>query len=208
MKSVLFQLKIYIYDILTTFVSVFLIYTAFKYNNNPQNILLYSLIINLVYLLIIIYLRIRERDSYFLSFKNRKHKDDWIGAGELDFSRSDQCFSITNSEAGYIFSKCLAWSNYKYSFEFKIINRCLGVLMRSVNLSNCIMMQISTEGVNPHIRVNGSWKVWNHKDLNFTFDNNLSLNRWYKGEFLCDNNTVNIKIFLNGKCFFEYVSIP
>jgi hypothetical protein len=125
----------------------------------------------------------------------RKNKDDWIGRGIFEYTRTENCFLITNSDPGYIYSKCLIWSDYKFSFEFKIIKKCLGAILRAVNLSNYVMLQITPSGIRPHIRINGGWKWWECSEVNLDFENRLSSDKWYTCLFSCEKGSINIKLF-------------
>ncbi|MFA5199902.1 MAG: hypothetical protein WC442_03220 [Candidatus Omnitrophota bacterium] len=154
-----------------------------------------SLIIIFVSLIIIIYFRVKEKDFYFISFKKRENKDDWTGKGYFDYLRTERCFLISDSDSGYIYSKSLTWSDYRVSFEFKIFRDCLGIILRAVNLSNYAMLQIKTYGIRPHVRVNGGWFVLEAKDVNLSFKDELSLDKWYKCFLSCEKGSINIKIF-------------
>lgn len=160
-------------------------------------------VIILISAVIVIYLRLREKKFYFISLTRREHKDDWIGKGGFDYERIHNCFSITNSESGYIFSKCLTWSDYKFFFKFKISKDCLGVIVRAVNLSNYIMLQIQPNGVKPHIRINGGWKWWEPEDTKMSFTNSLSLDKWYKCVLSCNKGTIDIKLLDDDQPLFE-----
>ena len=70
--------------------------------------------------------------------------------------------------------------------------------MRAINLSNYVMLQIDkrTEGIRPHIRINGGWKAWEAKDCDFAFhqEHVLSLDNWYQCHIECVNRSINIKL--------------
>lgn len=153
-----------------------------------------STVIILISLFVILYLRLRGRDFYFIPLDNPKDKDDWIGNGQFEYSRVNKSFQMTQAEPGFIYSKCLDWSDYKCEFDFKIRNTCLGVILRAVNLSNYVMIQITQEGIRPHVRINGGWKYWEAEEVGLKFSNNLSLEDWYKCQLVCDKNIINIKI--------------
>ncbi|OGC25405.1 hypothetical protein A2291_00680 [candidate division WOR-1 bacterium RIFOXYB2_FULL_42_35] len=206
-----FFVKKYYKEMLAALFAIVSIIIAYFYKDRP--IYLWgSILIVFFSLLIYIYLKRKEKDFYFIELINRKDKDEWIGRGEFDYDRNEQCFAITNSAEGYIFSKCLNWSNYKMEFEFKIANSCMGIILRSISLSNYVMLQISPKGVNPHICIMGGWKRWNHNDENIslTFSEELSLDRWYKGVVLCDKENIKVRISddLHKKLFDREWRIP
>lgn len=190
MKRILYFGKRFLYDILAT---IFALALTFITYGKAQFFV--SIIIIFVYLVVIILLRLRDRDFYFIPLTQRRDKDNWIGRGIFEYSKVHKCFFITNADPGYIYSKCLNWSNYKYAFEFKIIKNHLGVVLRAVNLSNYVMLQIALDGINPHIRINGGWSTWGHKQSGLSFRKKLSLDTWYKCDLYCENDSVNIKIF-------------
>lgn len=160
---------------------------------------IFSILVVFVSMLIIVGLKVRDKSFYFISLKRRKQKDEWIGSGYLDYKREENCYSISESESGYIYSKCLTWSDYSFSFKFKIIKHCLGFIVRAINLSNYVMMQIDmrTKGVRPHIRVNGGWHLWEAKDSKLVFHprKELSLDHWYQCHISCVSRSIDIKIY-------------
>ncbi len=164
-----------------------------------------SIFVIFISLLVIIYLRLRDKDFYYLALKSRSEKRDWIGEGNFDFSQAEKSFYITASASGVIYSKCLTWSNYKMSFKFKIINKCLGIVVRAINLSNYLMFQCSLQGINPHIRINALWFVQKHNDMgvDLSFSKPLSKDKWYKGIFICENRTIKILILEDKNKIFD-----
>lgn len=138
-----------------------------------------------------------------------KDKDEWMGVGALDYVPAHKCFSITDADPGYIYPKCLHWRDYSFSFQFKITKDCLGAVVRAVDLSNYVMLQIGTNGIRPHIRVNGGWAAWEYKDVSLGFTNALSLDRWYKCIVTCEKDSISIKLLENKKTLFDRIwSIP
>jgi hypothetical protein len=202
-KSFVSLIRRYIYDILSAVFGLGLAYVSITFIPDPQKALVYSSIIIFASLTIIIYLRQREKDFYFIPFTKRSNKDNWMGFGNFEYDKSQNCFSVTDAEPGYIYSRCLTWSDYKFDIEFKIINTCIGVLVRAVNLSNNIMLQITLNGIRPHIRLNGGWSIWESKDAGLSFQNNLSLDNWYRGHFFCEGNTITIKLYEKKEIIFD-----
>ncbi len=211
-------LKRYKYDLITAISALALwlisdIVPSFKENQLSLTVLkikivitlssVLKIVIALLSIFIISYLRTRDKDFYFISLTQRKHKDDWMGKGNFEYERTHNCFSITKSESGYIYSKCLTWSDYEFSFKFKIIKDCIGVIVRAVNLSNYVMLQIRQNGIRPHIRINGGWKPWEPNEANMVFTESLSLDKWYMCILSCDKGSVNIKLLYNNHPIFE-----
>jgi len=195
MRTVCYFMKSNIYEILASVVAVVLVIYS-KY----QAI---SFLIIIIYLIVLIYLKTRENPFYFISFLRRAHKDKWIGRGNFEYNRSEKCFEITDAGSGYIYSDCLTWSDYQFEFDFKIINRCLGSIIRAVNLANYAMLQITPNGIRPHIRINSGWKVWEAKQAQLEFSNNLSLDQWYTCKINCVRESINIRLYDNGKEIFN-----
>jgi hypothetical protein len=154
--------------------------------------LLIPLSIPIILLVLLVYFKTREKEFYHIELKNRKDKDDWIGEGTFEYDRINNCYIITNAAYGCIFSKCFDWSDYLMSFDFRIIDDCIGAVFRAQNLSNYLMLQIGVDKINPHIKVNGAWKVVDSIDL--TFSKPLSRDSWYKCEINCEKRRIIIKI--------------
>jgi len=124
----------------------------------------------------------------------REDKEDWIGDGKFEYLRVGSCFQVMQTEPGCIYSKCLNWSDYKYEFDFKLRKICLGAVLRAVNLSNYVMIQITQTGIRPHVRVNGGWQKWEAKEVNLEFPKPLSFEEWYKCQLVCDKDIIHIRI--------------
>lgn len=60
---------------------------------------------------------------------------------------------VTGSDAGGITKIGSHWENYTFTFKAKIINKCLGVIVRAIDLNNYYMFQIRADKVRPHRRV-------------------------------------------------------
>jgi hypothetical protein len=203
MKKLYYEFLAYKFDVIAAIITVILSYLTYKYNTHPQNGLVYSLIFIIIFLIIVIYLRNTERSFYYIAFNQREDKDDWIGKGSFEYVRAFNCFSITNSEAGYIYSKCLNWEDYKFSFDFKIQNSCLGIILRAVNLSNYIMLQINPKGILPHLRINGAWNVRTDEANKLMFNESLNIDKWYRASITCDKNCINISIICDQQLIFQ-----
>jgi len=193
--KVYYFFKSYLFDIIASILAVVLAGLQFS--------IFLSVVVIVIYLFVIIYLRSREKDFYFIPLDDRKNKDDWIGTGKFEYSRISESFLITQSDPGYIYSKCLNWSDYRYKFDFKIRKSCLGVVLRAVNLSNYVMMQINQAGIRPHLRINGGWNVWEAAAAGLVFDKKLAKEKWYTCELTCDKDVINIRIFYNKELLFD-----
>ena len=189
--KLIYILRKYLYEILTTLVAITVsVITFTKFFWNTQFLIIIEISIYLLALVIILYIRQKDKDLYFTTLTKRRHVEDWIGKGKFEYSKIYRCFLITNSDAGFIFSKCFLWNNYKFSFEFKIIRSCIGAVIRAINLSNYVMIQLTPDKIRPHIRVNGGWYIWEETDVKI-----LSFDKWYKCSISCEQDFISVKIF-------------
>ncbi len=182
-------------EILTTLFAVIGYAISYFYVQQPGHAFAMSVAISLIAMLVLIYSKTRERDFYFISLRREKDKDDWIGDGTFRYERTQYAYSVTNSHSGFIFPKCLIWSDYKLKFDFKILKTSIGVILRATNLSNMVMMQIFDNGIKPHIRVNGFWQFWEPKEARLEFTKKLNLDDWYTCTMQCDKSSIRIRIF-------------
>jgi hypothetical protein len=124
---------------------------------------------------------------------------DWVGRGDFDYIRNEKCYEITNSHVGYIFPKISNWDDYFFQFKFKIINKTSGWIVRAVNLSNYIMLQCDFGGINPHIRIEGEWVVFEKQTSGLTFIKELNPDTWYGAKIICEKRSIRILILENNQ---------
>ncbi len=202
-------LKKYTIDIATTFVGILGIIVTWQYETAVAIQQSISLIVVLVTLIAIIYFRSRERDFIFSSLTRPKDKNPWVGYGTFQLARVQGAYEITNADPGYIHSEILAWSDYKFSFDFKIANwggnGGLGIVVRANNLANYIMLQIKKGGIGPHLMINGAWKVWQPNEVGLEFPDPLSLDVWYRGDVYCDKSTITVRLYSARKIIFDRI---
>lgn len=60
--------------------------------------------------------------------------------------------SVTDSWLGGICKIGATWENYEFTFEFKIINKCAGWIVRAASLDHYVMIQCNNRQLRPHIR--------------------------------------------------------
>jgi len=60
---------------------------------------------------------------------------------------------VTGSDAGGLAKVGATWENYTFTFDARITNTCLGVIVRAQDLNNYYMFQINTDAISPHRRV-------------------------------------------------------
>ncbi len=177
---------------------------AFFLERQPRAAFILSIAVTLVATFVIIYSKTREKDFYFLPLQSRSDRDDWLGEGAFQYDRVQKAFVITDSDSGFIFSKALTWSDYKFEFEFKIFHASIGAIIRATNLSNLIMLQIFDDHIRAHIRINGLWLWWDPPITGLTFQEKLNLNHWqHRCQLECDKNSIQIKIYQTDKAILD-----
>jgi len=173
MKRTYYFLKNYKYDFIASFFLIGSIIVTYYFRYSQKIPFYISIGLIIISLVVIIYLRVRDRSFYFIPFTSRKDKDEWIGKGEFEYTRIKKCFQITKSGS------------------------------RAINLSNYVMLQIGQDGIRPHIKVNGAWQVWEYVDVNLGFEKSLKLDNWYKCIISCEKDVINIKIFKGKNVIFD-----
>jgi hypothetical protein len=152
-------------------------------------------------------------EFYYLSFIKKNQDKDWTGRGIFKFDEVNKSYTIDGNidgqdafskESIYLYKNCLNWLDYKFSFNFKIFNSCLGIVFRALNNSNFIMFQINLDKqkVRPHIKINEKWATWENKNI-YSIPNKLKLDEWYKCTIYCIGNIVDIKIYQNKLSLFH-----
>lgn len=196
-KCVKIFIKKYKYEFIALSVDILLIIASFIYFNNQKAAFILSFIVVLLSTFMIIYLKTKDKDFYFMPFNKPGQDKDWVGRGTLKFVHNESCYEITDSDVGFIFPKTSVWDDYKYEFDFKVVNKCIAWIVRAVNLSNYVMFQCGFNGINPHIRLNGEWIVMHHgdSDVKMTFERDLSRDTWYKATITCEKRSMRIKIY-------------
>ncbi|MCK9554958.1 hypothetical protein M0R36_03970 [bacterium] len=208
-KKIKYFLKRYKNEIATAIISFILTAVSLIFVNNIKISMSLSLLVVFIGLVLTIYFRLKERAFFHIPFDRRKDKDDWAGEGNFEYFRTDKSYMITRSYSGFIFQKIFTWTDYRVVFDFQIINTCLGIILRAINLSNYVMMQINCEGIRPHLRINSGWKVQEAKDAGLEFREALLKNTWYKCEILCDKKIISMKILdKNNIIFTQKWEIP
>lgn len=60
---------------------------------------------------------------------------------------------VTGSDEGGLTKVGTTWENYTFTFDARITDRCLGVVVRAQDLDNYYMFQINTDKISPHRRI-------------------------------------------------------
>lgn len=202
-KQIKYFYRRYKNEIISTVITIILTAIPLCISDNIKISLLLSLLIIFIGLFVTIYFRLKEKDFFYVSFNKREDKDDWVGEGRFEYFRGDESYIITQSFSGFIFQKIIAWADYKLSFDFQITNKCLGVILRAINLSNYVMLQIGHKGIRPHLRINSGWVIIEAEEAGIVFNEELLKNTWYGCEILCDKRMIRIKIFKKNKLVYD-----
>lgn len=137
--------------------------------------------------------------------------ENWDYSGDWRITENNELF-ITNSDSGGITKKGARWENYTITFDAKIINLCIGVILRATDQNNYYMFQINHEKVRPHRRVSvpiikttkssmgsdeftiANYRVgWQVMD-NFSVDHKKKLDNWFKVKIRVYGQTISIYI--------------
>jgi len=196
MNNVKYIARTYKYELFALVINVATAFISFILVNSPIAIMI-TVFVLAISTFLLIYFRTRDKDFYYLPLNKPGSEKDWIGIGKFFYMVNANCYEITESHAGYIFPAVLDWSDYKFEFDFKVVNRYLAWIVRANNLSNYLMFQCGLDGINPHIRLNGQWIIKNHQDsdVNFTFKENLSPDTWYHAKIFCEKRNIRLVIY-------------
>jgi hypothetical protein len=174
-------------------------WVCFVFSSQPGIVFWATILLTVIALILTLYFLLQEKNFYFVAFDGYEDKEDWFGSGKFEFDKRNRAYLIADTDAGFIFSKCLLWKDYSLNGEFKVLNSCLGVILRATNLSNYIMLQINKgeKGIRPHVRVNGGWMAYEIENTGLSFERgkNIEDGKWYKFKFVVTGDLVEIKIF-------------
>lgn len=121
-----------------------------------KNAMLLLVIAGIAYLLLLTSWVFQIHRKFIRGFKDTFHKPlnrSWDYQGEWSIL-SGKLLKVTNSHFGGITKVGANWENYSFSFKMKIIRKCLGVIVRAVDLNNYYMFQIHSDVIVPHRLVN------------------------------------------------------
>lgn len=168
---------------------------AYKYISQPGTIFGFSILLTTILLALTLYFHFKEKDLFFIALDNYADKENWFGSGKFELDKRNKAYLVADSDAGFIFSKCLLWKDYSMRGSFKILNKHLGVILRATDLSNYIMLQITKNSIRPHVRANGGWIPYETNTTGLSFEHDIKDGEWYKFEFIVSGELVEIKIF-------------
>jgi hypothetical protein len=141
-----------LYLIIGFIVRFFTVSSGFLFNIFIANFQVIWLI-TLSLIIITIYFRLRRINSKFFTrfIDNFNHLDNWINTDKWKLDK--KTLIVSHCEPGGITKMGQLWENYEITFNAKILNQCIGVIIRAQDLDNYYMLQISNDLVRPHRRV-------------------------------------------------------
>ncbi len=205
MRKLQTMLKSHKYEIIAFLVNVVVAYITFQFFRNNLTVFVLSIIVFTTSLLIVIYQKTKDKDFYLISLDKPGDDTDWVGRGTFKYVRNEHAYEITNSSVGFIYPKTSLWDDYYFEGDFKILKVSLGLIFRAQNLSNCVMIQIFSDRIKSHLRMNGEWIVYSDEKTGI----NLSNDSWYKVQAYCEKRKIRIKISYKDKDLIDrHIEIP
>ena len=141
---------------------------------------------------------LENRPETLLNESSSSNLSIWsFGGGQWTVDQDG--LSVTKSSHGGICKIGASWENYNFIFEFKIINKCAGWIVRAEPDSHYVMVQCNNKQIRPHIytlKQNQDGTKYLGFQLINEIDHGLSINDW---------NTIrtevighSIKVWING----------
>jgi hypothetical protein len=141
---------------------------------------------------------LENRPETLLDEATSSNLSNWsFGRGQWTLDQDG--LSVTKSSNGGICKIGASWENYDFIFEFKIINKCAGWIVRAEPDNHYVMVQCNNKQIRPHIytlKQNPDGTKYLGFRLINEIDHGLSLNEW---------NTIrtevighSIKVWING----------
>lgn len=204
MRKITTFIKLYKYDFIAFIVNILVAYIAFQFRDNVL-VFIGSAFFFTCSLIFIIYQRTKDKDFYLITLDRPGHDYDWVGRGVFKFIRNENAYEITNSSVGFIYPKTSLWDDYYFECDFKILKTSLGLIFRAQNLSNCVMIQVFSNKIRSHLRINGEWIVYEENQIGA----NLNNDTWYRVQAYCEKRKIRIKISDDGKSLMDrHILIP
>lgn len=203
--KIYFFFRNYLNETISFFIALAGAFLAYRFYQEPGFQLVSLAVLAFTSYLIIIFLKLKSRDFYHIFFDKYDDIEGWVGSGVFEYYPNDEAFLIKDSNAGFIFSKCLNWIDYEMACEFKILRNTLGVLIRATDLSNKLMLQlnIKANGIRPYLWANGGYLVHEPKESELEFETSLKEGRWYKLKIYVHKDSTKIQLFEKSNIILE-----
>ena len=140
---------------------------------------------------------LENRPDILLDPLTASNLSNWKPNGEWSIEE-DGILSVTNTRWGGFYKIGSTWENYIFEFEFKIINKCAGWIVRydAGLLGGMLMIQCQNDKLRPHSRFSmRDFKVINEIPLS------EELKEWNKGSTEVKGDTV--KVFINNALIWQ-----
>src|SRR5260221_643276 len=186
--------KKHLKELLSFFAAVITAYISFRFNGQPGNVFSISILVTIFFSVVSVYFLMTEKDFYYIPLDKYSSQEQWFGSGIFKLNKQNKSYEIGDSDAGFIFSKCLGWSNYLFTGDFKILKDNLGIIIRATNLSNYIKLEITTDSVRPQFIVNGGSLVQEVKETGLTFEKKIIEGKWYNFGLVVSGDEIEIII--------------
>lgn len=139
---------------------------------------------------------------------------------------------VTGSDEGGLTKVGAIWENYTFTFDARITNQCIGVIIRAQDLNNYYMLQINRDQIRPHRRVSipiieeAAASLHDKEDKNIVKINTIKfgvgwqvfdpptplkpeVDGWFKVKVIVQGESV--KLYINDDLFFQqdsFLKIP
>jgi hypothetical protein len=136
-----------------------------------------SALVVLFLLIVALWLRYRKLAKYVaISFKDNFRKNlskNWDFQGGWQLVHDNELL-VTQSDMGGITKVGQLWTDYRFEFDAIIVNDRIGWVVRSQDLFNYYMIQLTPTLIRPHLRFGGQWVLIGDRPHN----QQIVLNKW------------------------------
>ncbi|MGH9827605.1 MAG: family 16 glycoside hydrolase, partial [Blastocatellia bacterium] len=140
-----------------------------------------------------------ESQEILLSELKAQDRTGWYPDNPASWTFSDEGIGVTHSAIGGIFKRGNDWSNYEFSFEFRIIRDNGSWIVRASSLEHYVMIQCTADRIRPHIRrlqESGAVETTPIKPEGLPLKTELRLGQW--ATVRTDVNGSSIRVFVEG----------
>jgi hypothetical protein len=97
-----------------------------------------------------------SRQEMLLSQENAPFdEDNWLFDANDGWTIADRCIRVTRCPTGGLFKSGIAWSDYAFNFQFKIVNEYAGWIIRARDRDHYLMIQCGHAQIRLHTRMLG-----------------------------------------------------
>jgi hypothetical protein len=124
----------------------------------------------------------RKQSQTMLDENDSANLSSW-SFGDDEWTSDQDGLSVTRKSLSYggIYKSGATWENYNFSFEFKIMDKCAGWIVRAKSKEHYVMIQCNPQKIRPHVfSLNQTPDRMPHFVLIKEVDHNQSLKDWNK----------------------------